>query len=228
MVRGSKKAGGKAAGGRKASKKPPVKKGSAKNAEAKPLPPRRQKFVDNYIANGGNGRKAAEDAGFAPGHGAETEAWRLLRNAEVRKVIQTRQAEANVEKAEIIGTLASHMRGDLTDLLYDGDEIRELARSRGVSHLIKKLKRKTRYYSNGPSKDPDKEVTYEFEMYSAQEAARQLCTVFGLNKLPSENPVDLARKALAEAEVRYPHLDRAVLAKLAAETYDVQESDLIQ
>ena len=211
-----------------ASKVASKRKPAQKNAKEKPLTPRREKFAHNYVDNGGNGKKAAEDAGFAKGASAEVEASRLLRNAKVQEIIRARQAEAQIEKSEIIGTLASHMRGDLTDLLSDGDEIRELAHSRGVSHLIKKLKRKTRYYSNGPGKEPDEEVTYEFELYSAQEAAKQLCSVFGLNKLPSENPVDLARRALAEAEVRYPQLDRAVLAKLAAETYDVQESELIQ
>ncbi len=65
-----------------------------RRAEDGPLTPRRQKFVENYVANGGNGKKAAEVAGFAKGHAAEVEASRLLRNAEVRARIQARVAEA--------------------------------------------------------------------------------------------------------------------------------------
>lgn len=190
---------------------------------------RLKKLIDG-VAKGKTPPKAAKDAGFSESY-ARVDVYRTLANPSIQQRIAEKrvvlEAQADVERKEIIGTLAGHMRSDLADIDPD-DELLSRAKESGVSHLIKKLRRKTRYYSNGPGKDPDKEVTYEFEMYSAQEAAKQLCAVFGLNKKEAENPVDLARRALEEAEGKYPEMGRAVLAKLAAEAYGVQESDLIQ
>jgi hypothetical protein len=160
------------------------KKGAAKASKDKP---RKDKLIEGVL-RGKTPAKAARDAGFSESY-ARVNVYRELAKASVQERIAARQAEAKVETNEIIGTLASQMRADLADILPK-DEIMQRAKEAGVSHLIKKLRIKTRFISNGPGKKPDKEVTHEIEMYSAQEAAKQLCSVFGLNKKEGENPID--------------------------------------
>lgn len=48
------------------------------------------KFVEAYIANGQNGRKAALAAGYSEGN-ADVQAWRMLKNAMVVQLIAVRQ-----------------------------------------------------------------------------------------------------------------------------------------
>lgn len=176
----------------------------AKKAKDKPLKPSHDAFAQNYVANGGNGTKAAETAGFSSGEGgasAAVTASRLLRNAKVRERIRELEAEAHVSTSEVVGTLASHMRGDVTDVLPEGDELRERLKGSGVSHLIRKLKVLTRYVSRGRGQEPDKEVTHEFEFYDAQAAARTLGKYKGLEQAPSENEADVQRKTRAVANL---------------------------
>ena len=189
------------------------------------------KFVEGAAA-GKKGPDAVIDAGWNQTRkAARVTASRLLSNANILERVEERRKEAarraNIQTDVVIGSLAEIVTSSLADVIPE-DEFMARARAMGTDHLVKKLRVKTRYYSNGPGKEPDKEVTHEFEMYSRLDALGQLCTVLGLNKKEAENPIDLARKALEEAEDRFPHMKRAVLAKLAAETYGVQESDLIQ
>lgn len=185
---------------------------------------RTEKLIEGVL-QGKTPPRAAKDAGFSDSY-ARVDVYRTLANPSIQDRIKERMAEAKVESNEIIGTLASHMRGDLTDLLPDDDEIRQRTKERGISHLIKKIKVKTRFIPNGEGKEPDKEVTHEFEMYSAQEAAKQLCAVFGLNKEAAKNPFDAARDALATI-MRDLGLSQAEAVPIVAKTFGVSESDLI-
>lgn len=173
------------------SEKKPTKK-AVKNAKDRPLTPKREKFVKNYLENGGNGKKAAEDAGYAPGAGAEVEASRLLRNAKVQEKIRERlDAAGFLQDLEIVGTLADHMRADLADII-PGDEWLEAAKASGLSHLVKKLKVRRRLI---PVKDgePVEEITREIEVHDSQSAARTLAKIRGLEKMPDENPQSVER-----------------------------------
>ena len=49
-----------------------------------------EQFALTWLANGGNGTRAAEEAGYANGHVAQ---WRLLRNEKVVKFIEAKRAE---------------------------------------------------------------------------------------------------------------------------------------
>jgi phage terminase small subunit len=199
------------------------KSGNKSRATRKPSV-RTEKLIEGVL-QGKTPPEAAREAGFSESY-ARVDVYRTLANPSIQERIQARQTEAKVEANEIIGTLASHMRGDLTDLLPDEDEIRQRAKERGISHLIKKIKVKTRYIPNGPGKEPDKEVTHEFEMYSAQEAAKQLCAVFGLNKEAAKNPFDAAKDALATI-MRDLGLSQAEAAPIVAKTFGVSAADLI-
>jgi phage terminase small subunit len=166
------------------------------NAKDKLLKPSHEAFAQNYVSNGGNGTKAAENAGFAAGvngASAAVAASRLLRNVKVRERIKELESASSVSTSEILGTLASHMRGDITDALPDGDEFVERLKVSGVSHLIKKLKVRTRFIPR-EGKEPEKEVTHELEFYDAQAAARTLGKYKGLEQAARENDADVRRK----------------------------------
>jgi len=53
---------------------------------------RRALFIDAYLANGGNGKAAAIEAGFSP-KTAEQQASRLLRHVKVKVAVEKRHAE---------------------------------------------------------------------------------------------------------------------------------------
>jgi len=171
----------------------------SKNANGKKLPPRRAKFAENYIANGGNGTKAAEDAGFAPGHGATVEASRLLRNANVKAHIQARLDDARIKNNEILGTLASHMRADLADI-FPENKILKAAKLSGHSHLIRKLKQRERWIPQEDGKPPIREVDTEIEIHDAKDAAKYLAKVRGMEQAPRENDADHARRKQSYAD----------------------------
>jgi hypothetical protein len=180
-------------------------------AKVPELPPRREKFVDNYLANGGNGTKAAESAGYAPGAGAEVEASRLLRNAKVRAHIEARLNDARIKNNEILGTLASHMRGDLADI-FPNNPILKAAKESGHSHLIRKLKQRERFIPQEKGKPPIREVDTEVELHDAHSAAKYLAKVRGLEQAPRENDADRNRRRQGYADAIERIYDRALEA----------------
>jgi phage terminase small subunit len=192
-----------------------VKKSTKKPAKRKPTL-KQQVFVEEVLKDG-NATRAARKAGYKHPHvqGAQN-----LEKLRIRERIQARIEDAKVETNEVIGTLASHMRGDLADVVPE-DEILQRAKEAGVSHLIKKLKVTTRYISNGPGKEPDKEVKHEFEMYSAQEAAKSLCGVLGLNKEAAKNPVDAAKEAYATLVREFSDMPAELVAQSVARRFKV-------
>ena len=63
------------------------------------LTPKQQKFVDNYIENGGNGAKAAEDAGYKGNvYTLASIAWENLKKPYIVEYMAERQKEYNSEK----------------------------------------------------------------------------------------------------------------------------------
>ncbi len=177
---------------------------------------KRELFIEHYISNGYNGKRAAEAAGYAKGHAAETEASRLLRNAEIQERVRARVAEAGVQTNEVIGTLVSQMRADIAEILPD-NPIVAAASARGVSHWIKKLIVKE-YYDK--RKDAVvKETT--IELHSSQAAAKQLCTIMGLDTAPQKNPYDLARAAYERLLLDHPAIEKRVIAERVGAVYGV-------
>jgi hypothetical protein len=177
---------------------------------------KREMFIENYLSNGNNGKRAAEAAGYAKGHAAETEASRLLRNAEIQERVRARVAESRVQTDEVIGTLVSQMRADIAEILPD-NPIVAAASARGVSHWIKKLIVKE-YYDK--RKDAVvKETT--IELHSSQAAAKQLCTIMGLDTAPQKNPYDLARAAYERLLLDHPAIEKRVIAERVGRVYGV-------
>src|SRR5262245_30675244 len=88
--------------------------------------------------------------------------------------IAARIAESGVDPPEVIGTLASHMRADITDF-FDGEYLPELigiAGQRGLGHLIKRIK--IRRWVEGKGEDARTVEEIDFEIARDNPAAVQL------------------------------------------------------
>jgi phage terminase small subunit len=160
---------------------------------------KQSKFVENYLQNGGNATKAAKDAGYSPKVAAEV-GCENLRKSNIRERIEARMRDAEVTTNEIIGTLVSQMRGDFADILPE-DEFFKKCRENGVSHLIKEVET-TKHLIPGEDEDSCvTEVKRKIKIHDSQAAAKQLCNVFGLEKLPAPNPETM--KKLDEAVEKF-------------------------
>jgi nucleotide-binding universal stress UspA family protein len=177
------------------------------------LTAKQEKFVENYLSNGGNATDAARLAGYSGTDntlavvGSDN-----LRKTKIEARVTQRMIDAKIHTDEVIGTLASQMRGDIADVLPD-NEIIKRARERGVSHLIKKLTVKRYYPKNG-----DTVETTTVEMYSSQEAARTLCAVFGGNRENAPAPVSSASER--DRQLAAINLFKAESRKLGHEATD--------
>lgn len=170
-----------------------AKKRSAKKKSAKKLPPKRERLAAEYIKNGGNGAKAAIAAGYSE-KGARQTAHRVLTNADIQERIQRAKERAGVTPEIVSGVLAQHLLGDIADVLDDGGRFNyELAKGRGVTAQIKKLKIKERELFTSTGEKEGVETTYELELYSAQDAAKIFVGTLGMAKQPATNPQDAAR-----------------------------------
>lgn len=107
--------------------------------------------------------------------------------------------EARVKEAvsltanEVIGTLVSHLRSDITDILPDDGGIISEIKANNLGHLVKKIKVK-RELKLGLD-DGQKVVEQEFEivdieLYGSQGAAIQLSKVLGLEQQARQNQND--------------------------------------
>lgn len=201
-----------------------VKRSGKKKPSKRRLTVKQEKFVEGVLRHG-NATKAASDAGYSP-KTARVIASQNLTKLNIQERVKERIAESHVEGNEVIGTLASQMRGSLADIVPE-DELLKTARENGVDHLIKKLKVHTRYIpqkghdEEGNPMLPIREVTHEFEIYSSQEAAKQLAGIKGLVKELGKNPEDAARSALAEFLAKNPKAKREEIAPIYAEQYGV-------
>lgn len=153
--------------------------------EPRQLTARQSAFIDHYLTCW-NATESARRAGYSE-RTANEQGSRLLANVSIRAEIDHR-AELTITKAEVLLRTADHARGSMADFLTiknevidsyeneNGDLIEvmrpvayldlEKAQTRGVLHLIKK-------YSNGPK-------GISLELYSAQEALRDLGKFYGL------------------------------------------------
>jgi phage terminase small subunit len=169
---------------------------------------KRERFIEGFVASG-NATKAARDAGY---RSPNVEGARLLANASIRERVEARRREliraAEVDTQEIIGTLVSQMRADITDLLDEDGEIDFVAaRAANVSHLIKE------YTVKRTASEAGESVTRTVKLHDSQVAAKALCEVFGLRQEPRPNRETEASKRRETEEsverVRAAHGDRA-------------------
>jgi phage terminase small subunit len=199
---------------RKASKK--AAKKSARKVTRKPT--QKQLLTAEGVKQGKSLHRAALDAGYAPST-AKSLPYNSQENTRILELIQQRRAElikrAQIHTDEIVGSLAEIATASMADVVPE-DEFLQRARALGTDHLIKKLKVKTRYIPNGRDKDPDREVTHEFEMYSRLDALNQLRDTFGMKEEPRTNTLSERQKQETEAAlVRIMERDRVDRAAAA-------------
>ncbi len=166
---------------------------------------RLEKTIEGVL-QGKSKRRAALDAGYAKST-ASVDIYRLLEKPSVQARIRARIRDAELNTNEIIGTLVSHMRADLADICPD-DPTLQAAKEAGVSHLIKKIRRKERFIPR-EGQEPEREVITEIEVHDSQSAAKHLIGVFGLEKRPETHPNDVARDERAKVEQFMNYMLRA-------------------
>jgi hypothetical protein len=141
---------------------------------------REQQFVDEFIRNGGNGSKAAAAARYRAAR-ADQSAYQVLHRPEVRRRIRERIAESRVSADEILGTLASFMRGRIGDFFDDsGNFSIEIAKERGVDHLLKTITTTTREIQATKTAPAQTVRTYRGQLHSPIQAAVALARIFGI------------------------------------------------
>jgi phage terminase small subunit len=143
-------------------------------ADAAPqLDPQYQLFIEKYFELGFNQTKAAIAAGYSK-KSARNQAYRLMKNDDIRKAIELRFSELVISKNEVLVRLVAHASGDMGDFA-NVKSARTLA-NHPNSNLIKKFKRTITTTTTG--KDAAKETTteerIELELYDAQGALVQL------------------------------------------------------
>jgi len=143
---------------------------------------REQQFINQYINNGGNASRAATSAGYSSAC-KDQSAYQVLRRPEVQRRICQRIAESRVTSDEIIGTLASFMRGTLADFLDEsGDFSLDLAIQRGVDHQLKNITTTTREIKATKDKPAQVVRTTRASLHSPIQAARALAHILGIDR----------------------------------------------
>jgi phage terminase small subunit len=178
---------------------------------------KQEMFVESYLSNGGNGVRAAEQAGYAGGDNTlRAIASENLTKPNIRGRIRERVSEAQVEANEVIGTLASHMRADIGEIMPDNPVVRQ-AKAVGLSHLIRKVTVKE--YFDKTKQAVVTETTVE--LHNAQTAAKQLCAIMGLEVAAAKNPYDAARAAYERLLLDHPLIEKRVIADRVGAVYGV-------
>jgi hypothetical protein len=161
---------------------------------------RKEKLIEGVL-QGKTPARAARDAGYSNSY-ARVDVYRALAHPDIRQRIEARIQEAQVDSDEVVGTLVSHMRADLADILPE-NEILQRARDAGFSHLIKKIRIRERFISQGPGKEPIREATTELELHDSQAAAKLLANLLAMEDAPPELKLPLTdeERAIRVAEL---------------------------
>lgn len=193
------------------------------NKKPRKLTVKQEKFVEG-ILKGKSGAEAAREAGYSK-KTARLSAHKNITKYNIQEKIQERINEAKIETNEIIGTLVSQMRGDLTDLIDETtDPYIQFLKQSGKSHLIKKLKIKETVINQLVT-----ERTYEFEIHDSQSAAKTLANIFGLEKLPAPNPQAKAKAAFEKLKEQFgDKMEESAIALRVSETFNVPVDILIE
>ena len=149
---------------------PPIIPGEQSESGNK-LDPQHQLFVDKYFELTFNQTKAAIAAGYSK-RSARNQAYRLMRNDDIRKEIDRRMSEIAMSKNEVIARLSDMARGDMRDFATV-KTARALA-SHPNGNLVKKFKRTIQTTSNLEGDTVQTKEKIEFELYDAQAAQVQI------------------------------------------------------
>jgi phage terminase small subunit len=175
-------------------------------------------FIESFLSNGGNATQAARDAGYSGTPDTLKQvASENLAKPYIRRRIAERMQEAKIHTDEVIGTLASHMRADIGEIMPDNPVVRQ-AKAVGLSHLIRKVVVKEYFDKSKQAVVTETSV----ELHNAQTAAKQLCAVMGLEVAAAKNPYDAARAAYERLLLEYPLVEKRVVAERVGAVYGVE------
>ena len=154
---------------------------------------KQEKFAEVYLANGGNGVRAAEAASYRGDVNQLNQAARYnLQNPTIQEYIRERLKGLKANADEVLYILADHMRADIAAFndcfLEDGQLDLVKAKAAGCSHLVKKLKVRSFQDKNG-----NLIKSTEIEIHDSQAAARTLAEIHGLKQQPRQNEDDAAK-----------------------------------
>lgn len=165
---------------------------------------KQRRFVEVYLANGGNGVRAALAAYNTEDYDtANAIARENLQKPPIRAAIDDGLKEVAMGPSEILARLAEHARADMTDFIDDAGEV-DIARAAaaGKLHLVRRIssKRQTRV------SDKDETITEEVrvELQDQQGALDKLARIAGLyqDKLEVSGSLTLADAKAALAAKR--------------------------
>src|SRR5262245_9412833 len=143
-------------------------------------------LIDAFIANGGNGQQAAIEAGYSAAR-ADQSAYQVLHRQIVQQRIRDRIAESHVTPEEVIGSLASWMRGDLTEILDESGQVDiKLMREKRLGHLLKTITTTTHETEATEDKPAQVTRTIRVQLHSPIQAAQVLARIQGIGLSPSE------------------------------------------
>ena len=181
-------------------------------------------FIESFLSNGGNATQAARDAGYSGTPDTLKQvASENLAKPYIRRRIAERMQEARIHTDEVIGTLASHMRADIGEIMPDNPVVRQ-AKAVGLSHLIRKVVVKEYFDKSKQAVVTETSV----ELHNAQTAAKQLCAVMGLEVAAAKNPYDAARAAYERLILEHPSVNASVIADRVAGVYGVEAALLLK
>lgn len=130
------------------------------------LTTKQQAFVEAYLANGFNGTRAAEAAGYnGDVNTLAAIASENLRKPHIKQYVDERLKQFQMSADEVLYRLSEHARGDLGDFLTTN--YHDLA-DHPKKHLLKKFKRTVT--TRGKAGDESEVETLEIELYDAQAA----------------------------------------------------------
>lgn len=185
------------------------------------LTTREELFVEG-VARGKSKTQAAKDAGYSRRRAAEI-GKQNYQKLPIQQAIQERIAAIKADTNEILSLFAQHLRADFGDFdddcwNDDGTVNWKVTKARGLSRLVKKVKRKTIPQKNGAP--PIIEV--EVELHDSQAAGRTLADIAGLKQQPRENDKDRLEK-----KKYYEALVTRILERMAAEGQDIDRNTAI-
>ncbi len=192
-----------------------------KTSPKKPLTPKQERFTEHYIQNGGNGTKAARDAGYKGNANTLNQvAQENLRKPTIQVRVRERIEGIAADTDEVLNLLGEHLRADVADFegCFDDEGRLDLkeAKKKGVSRLVKKIRTVTRTVSRDDGAQ-EREVMTQIEFHDAQSAARTLVEVLGMKQMPRENDEQRKHEEEMAAAVRQEFRRMTVDEKMKGE-----------
>lgn len=148
--------------------------------ESEVLSPKHEAFIEGILV-GKSRTQAAIDAGLGGSsrNYAGVSAYHLIRNPKIKARVQKRVEDAiSLTDEEIIGTLTSHQRGHITDILDEYGNVDPIKLEEN-GHIVQSIETKRVYEGTGKDKVPV-DIT-KVKLYSSQSAAGLLAKIRGMD-----------------------------------------------